>query len=237
MPASRRALYLAPLLVACAGCMVGPTIAPPRERSESLRRARPPRRLAFGEHGGRPPSGAPVDPEQLRQWWTVFHDPMLDSLIARALQNNWDLQIAISRVREARAERAIAAGGLWPEIDATTGYNRGYGSKNVQLPLSALGAGSAAPAASRRPAPTPGPVSPNPLGRRRRGGAAPSGPARAPLPAPQQPLWRGGLPGVTTIFTNSASTRLGNRCFRGTRRTIQAADAKRRQRKANAVSA
>jgi len=229
MPASRRALYLAPLLVACAGCMVGPTY-----------RAAPanvPNR--FGELGrldgslsastaAALPSGAPVDPEQLRQWWTVFHDPMLDSLIARALQNNWDLQIAISRVREARAERAIAAGGLWPEIDATTGYNRGYGSKNVQLPLSALGAGSAAPAASPAASANAGPgIAKSARAEEAGGGAAPSGPsASAPPGGPSSPFGEGGLPGVTTnLYQLGFDAVWEIDVFGGTRRTIQAADA------------
>lgn len=40
------------------------------------------------------------------EWWHVFRDPTLDSLISQALANNRDLAVAYSRVEEAdRADR------------------------------------------------------------------------------------------------------------------------------------
>ncbi|MGV6957012.1 hypothetical protein [Pseudomonas chlororaphis] len=32
------------------------------------------------------------------QWWTLYHDPLLDRLVARALEENLDLQIALARI-------------------------------------------------------------------------------------------------------------------------------------------
>jgi NodT family efflux transporter outer membrane factor (OMF) lipoprotein len=57
-------------------------------------------------------------------WWTVFHDPELDALIARATTGNLDLRAAAARVQQARAGRAIVAGGLWPTLNATAGAVR-----------------------------------------------------------------------------------------------------------------
>lgn len=64
---------------------------------------------------------AAVAPD-LARWWTAFGDPTLDSLVERAVAANLDLRLAESRVREARAERGIAAAGQWPkaDLDGTT---------------------------------------------------------------------------------------------------------------------
>ena len=46
------------------------------------------------------------------QWWRVFNDPVLDSLIARAAADNLDLAQATARVRAARASRGVASAAL-----------------------------------------------------------------------------------------------------------------------------
>ncbi|MGH7144380.1 MAG: efflux transporter outer membrane subunit [Planctomycetota bacterium] len=63
----------------------------------------------------------------LADWWTVFKDPELDSLIQRAMAANLDLDQADARLRQARAARAVAAGGEWPTADASAGYQAGGG--------------------------------------------------------------------------------------------------------------
>lgn len=50
----------------------------------------------------------------LQAWWTVFEDPLLDSLIERCREQNLDLKVAASRVRESRAVLAIAQGARLP---------------------------------------------------------------------------------------------------------------------------
>src|SRR5688572_8301222 len=67
-------------------------------------------------------------PVELTEWWKQFRDPTLDSLIQRAIEGNLDLQQAELRVRQARATRAIAAGGLWPTVDVSAAYRRARGS-------------------------------------------------------------------------------------------------------------
>ena len=52
----------------------------------------------------------------LRQWWQVFGDPVLDRLIAEADTNNSDLKIAGLRVMEARAQLGIAQSGRYPQL-------------------------------------------------------------------------------------------------------------------------
>lgn len=45
------------------------------------------------------------------EWWHVFRDPTLDSLISQALANNRDLAVAYSRVEEADRQIAVRAPG------------------------------------------------------------------------------------------------------------------------------
>ena len=54
------------------------------------------------------------------QWWQVFHDPVLDQLIAQADAHNPSLQIAGLRVLEARAALGIAQSGLYPQLQQVT---------------------------------------------------------------------------------------------------------------------
>ncbi|MBI4767519.1 MAG: efflux transporter outer membrane subunit [Deltaproteobacteria bacterium] len=65
------------------------------------------------------PSAREADPQTLAVWWTTFNDPELNSLIERAVKGNLELKKARSRVREARARRMAAKGGLFPTLDAS----------------------------------------------------------------------------------------------------------------------
>ncbi|WP_460145933.1 efflux transporter outer membrane subunit [Pseudomonas sp. S2_A02] len=56
-----------------------------------------------------------VNPD-LRQWWQVFADPVLDALIAESDAHNSDLKIAGLRVMEARARLGIAQSGRYPQL-------------------------------------------------------------------------------------------------------------------------
>lgn len=58
-----------------------------------------------------------------RTWWEGFHSPDLDKLIAGAEQNNFDLQAAIARVRQADAQVRISGAPLLPSISGTGTYN------------------------------------------------------------------------------------------------------------------
>ena len=64
---------------------------------------------------------APVD---LPVWWQAFQDPILDTLLAEAAQNNQDLLLAAGRIVEARANEAIANANRFPAVDATAGASR-----------------------------------------------------------------------------------------------------------------
>ncbi len=55
-------------------------------------------------------------------WWGVFHDPILNSLIVRAYQQNPSLRSIGTRVLQARAVQAIAVGNVLPQTQQVTGF-------------------------------------------------------------------------------------------------------------------
>ncbi len=48
-------------------------------------------------------------------WWTVFNDPVLNSLVQKAGEQNLDLRVAALRIMEARARLGIAKGFQYPQ--------------------------------------------------------------------------------------------------------------------------
>jgi multidrug efflux system outer membrane protein len=97
------------------GCMVGPNFQRPETPVPSSWTG---------------PTTAPaVQPaafveKELAQWWTVFDDATLTSLVDKAIQSNLDLMRAEARIRQARAQRGIAASGLGPTVDTSASYAR-----------------------------------------------------------------------------------------------------------------
>ena len=76
-------------------------------------------------------SGIDTQAGELTEWWKEFRDPILDSLVERAVKNNLDLRIAEARVREERAALAATAAGLWPTLDVSGSYSRNRASQNA----------------------------------------------------------------------------------------------------------
>ncbi len=54
-------------------------------------------------------------------WWTVFHDPILNALICRAYQQNPNLFAIGTRVLQARAQQSIAVGNVFPQTQQVLG--------------------------------------------------------------------------------------------------------------------
>ncbi len=73
--------------------------------------------------------------QQLSEWWTVFNDPVLNSLVQTAYQQNLTLRAAGARILEARALRGIAVGNLFPQEQFAFGeYSRIKVSENIANP-------------------------------------------------------------------------------------------------------
>jgi NodT family efflux transporter outer membrane factor (OMF) lipoprotein len=113
---SRQITSIAALALVLASCTVGPDYRAPEQNVSpdwSRKSAEP-------EATSR--SRVTTAPADVTHWWTAFRDPELDLLIGRALGGNLDLEIAASRVRQARADRAVAAGGEYPALNASASY-------------------------------------------------------------------------------------------------------------------
>ena len=59
--------------------------------------------------------------QDLGRWWDVFHDPVLNSLIEQAYEQNLSLRAAGERIVESRARRGIAVGNLFPQQQELAG--------------------------------------------------------------------------------------------------------------------
>ncbi len=76
------------------------------------------------------------DPPTDCGWWTVFRDPTLNALIDTAYRQNLDMRVAGTRILQARAQRNIAVGNLFPQSQsAMTAYAHGQITENLNVPL------------------------------------------------------------------------------------------------------
>jgi outer membrane protein, multidrug efflux system len=64
-------------------------------------------------------------------WWQLFKDPVLQGLIREALEKNYDLQLAVTRVDEARALVGVSRSQYFPQV----GYDANIsGQKLLTIP-------------------------------------------------------------------------------------------------------
>jgi NodT family efflux transporter outer membrane factor (OMF) lipoprotein len=75
---------------------------------------------------------AAAKPVDLEHWWTSLDDPLLDGLVAGAVEANFDLGIAAERLQQARAVLTGITGNELPLMDITAGLGRGSGSNNTK---------------------------------------------------------------------------------------------------------
>ena len=107
-----------------AGCTVGP----------NYRRPETPVPQTWTEVS----DGLTAEPANIAQWWTLFDDEQLDSLVDQAVRWNKDLQLAEARIRQARAQRRVTASSAFPTLNASGSYSRIERSSA----FSSLGAGT-----------------------------------------------------------------------------------------------
>jgi len=118
----RRALALALIGVVMAGCTVGPNYQRPEPTVPA-------------EYRGLGPANPP-GPSSLGElpWQEIFGDPVLQDLIREALRQNYDLQAAVARILEARAQVTIARSFQFPEVNSAGSAQYGHIVGNVEQP-------------------------------------------------------------------------------------------------------
>jgi NodT family efflux transporter outer membrane factor (OMF) lipoprotein len=110
----------------CAGCLVGPDFSSPSAPvAEKWLEADNP--------------SVETRNQEYRDWWAVFHDPVLNRLIELAYNQNLTLVSAGTRVLQARAELGVAIGEFYPQLQQGHGsvtYIRPSHSDTTQFPIS-----------------------------------------------------------------------------------------------------
>lgn len=97
------------------GCTVGPEFVRPENGLHEI--VLSPR---ADYAGAAQPSGSEVPP----QWWNLFNDPLLTELQGRAQSANLDLQVAATRIEQARAQLGVASAEQLPSVGAGASYAR-----------------------------------------------------------------------------------------------------------------
>jgi multidrug efflux system outer membrane protein len=98
----KQLIFLAFLVFFVSGCALGPNYRRPDVQApEDFRSAL-----------------TPAEQNSLADlpWWEIFKDETLQRLIEEALQNNYDLRVAVTRVEQARQIAAQARGQFFPQI-------------------------------------------------------------------------------------------------------------------------
>lgn len=102
-----KTILILPLLLS--SCMVGPNFTKPgNDLPASWATSKPP----------------VSNPSNARDWWTIFGDPQLNTILGQALGNNPDMKVALIRVRESRSAAKIVGASLLPSSSASFGANR-----------------------------------------------------------------------------------------------------------------
>jgi outer membrane protein, multidrug efflux system len=98
------------------GCAVGPNYKRPAITTPQTFRGAPsaaPATISFGDE----------------KWWEVFQDPQLQALIRTALQQNYDVRIAATRILQAQAQLGITRSNEFPSAAAVV---TGNGDRNAE---------------------------------------------------------------------------------------------------------
>ena len=73
----------------------------------------------WSQNGG---NATPMEPDL--DWWRRFGSDELSNLVHEGQNNNYEIGAAVSRVRQAQVQAAIAGAPLLPEVDLSIGASR-----------------------------------------------------------------------------------------------------------------
>ena len=128
--------YLSSLAVSAglAACAVGPDYHKPKINV-------PDAFVATSGAAATKAAGSTNSTLDIAKWWLTLNDPELNSLVERAIQSNPSLEIALTRLQQARTLEVAVTGVALPELEASAGAGRGTGSNltrgRVSAPLNA----------------------------------------------------------------------------------------------------
>ena len=108
------------LIVLLSGCMLGPNFQKPEPET--------PENYIYADT-----LQANADSVLNLKWWELFSDPVLDTLVSYALENNKDMLIAASRVEEVRASLGFIKADIYPRLDLQVSAGRGNLAGAIKL--------------------------------------------------------------------------------------------------------
>lgn len=110
-----RAILLLGGVLTLAACSVGPDYQQPAA-------------VQMPEQWSEPVGAALVESSD---WWRQFNDPTLLMLLDRLEHQNLDIQLAVSRLAQSRAQLGMVDSARWPNVDAVGGATHQYRSRNA----------------------------------------------------------------------------------------------------------
>ena len=117
------------------GCMVGPDFERPVVEAPAVFKQKPLPETASIT------TADDIDPE----WWKLLGDPVLDELVEKLEEQNFDVQIASARMQQSRAIRRVAGAAQNPSIGAAGSFYEERASPNGILSLLGTEPASAPP--------------------------------------------------------------------------------------------
>ena len=123
----KKIIAVSSLMLLSSACTVGPNYKRPKVDVPGAYRGAPeaaqPEQISAQqtpEPAGNPAKQTPQSAPQSfgdQNWWEVFQDPQLQGLIRTALQQNYDVRIAATRILEAQAQLGITRADQLPTLD------------------------------------------------------------------------------------------------------------------------
>jgi NodT family efflux transporter outer membrane factor (OMF) lipoprotein len=113
-----RALLVAGAVAWLTGCAVGPDYELPTSAVPTF----------FGSATMTSAPASPPATADFVRWWQVLHDRELNALVERAIASNPDLEIALTRVQEARTQQIVVLGAMLPTVGASGAIAAGSGT-------------------------------------------------------------------------------------------------------------
>jgi NodT family efflux transporter outer membrane factor (OMF) lipoprotein len=110
-----------------AGCSVGPDYSLPSFPTPAAFLSQVSEKTAPSAYSA--PRSASAD---LAQWWRSLRDKELDSLVARSMASNLDLEVALDRLQAARAQIVVVGAQALPDVGASAGGGVGTGSDETK---------------------------------------------------------------------------------------------------------
>ncbi len=110
-------LYIVAVLTLVSGCTLGPDFKAPEYKGSDAFRF----------------DSTLTDSVVNLKWWTLFNDPVLDTLVVTALKQNKDVLIAAARIDAAKAKLGYTKAEQWPTVGFSTNAGGGnFGAGMLQ---------------------------------------------------------------------------------------------------------